>query len=58
MDEVVGVNIVRYLFDGLVRYDSETSEVKPAVAESWEVNSNATGIHLSLAQRRDVHQRQ
>lgn len=48
VDEVVGGNIARYLFDGLVRYDSETSEVKPAVAESWEANSNATEFTFHL----------
>ena len=48
VDETVGGNIARYLFDGLVRYDSETSEVKPAVAESWEANSNATEFTFHL----------
>jgi len=42
VDEVVAINIARYLFDGLVGYDTDTSEVVPAVAESWESNSDAT----------------
>ena len=42
VDETTGGNIARYLFDGLVTYDSETSEVKPAVAENWESTDDAT----------------
>lgn len=30
------------IFDGLVDYDPKTLEVKPALAESWEVNKDAT----------------
>ncbi|MHB8858402.1 MAG: peptide ABC transporter substrate-binding protein [Thermoleophilia bacterium] len=41
-EETVGGNIDRYLFDGLIRYDSKTSEVQPAVAESWDTNEDAT----------------
>jgi len=48
VDETVGGNIIRYLFDGLVAYDSQTSEVKPAVAESWESNSDATEFTFHL----------
>lgn len=48
VDEVVGINIDRYLFDGLVGYDSETSEVVPAVAESWESSDDATEFTFHL----------
>ncbi|MDO8735635.1 MAG: peptide ABC transporter substrate-binding protein [Thermoleophilia bacterium] len=48
VDEVVAINIARYLFDGLVGYDTETSEVVPAVAESWESNSDATEFTFHL----------
>jgi len=48
VDDVVGINIDRYLFDGLVRYDSETSQVVPAVAESWESSSDATEFTFHL----------
>jgi len=48
IDESVGVNIARYLFDGLVSYDSSSGEVKPAVAESWDFNDDATVITFHL----------
>lgn len=47
-DETVGINIARYLFDGLVGYDSKTGEVKPAVAEKWEISDNATVFTFHL----------
>jgi peptide/nickel transport system substrate-binding protein/oligopeptide transport system substrate-binding protein len=47
-DESVGINMVRYLFDGLVRYDSQTGEVKPAVAERWDVSEDATVFTFHL----------
>ncbi|MHB8792154.1 MAG: ABC transporter substrate-binding protein [Thermoleophilia bacterium] len=47
-DDVVGINITRYLFDGLVGYDTDTSEVVPAMAESWESNSEATEYTFHL----------
>jgi len=30
------------IFEGLVKYDPKTLEIKPALAESWEVNEDAT----------------
>lgn len=47
-DESVGVNIVRYLFDGLVSYDPKTGEVEPAVAEKWDVSDDATVFTFHL----------
>lgn len=47
-EETVGGNIDRYLFDGLIRYDSKTSEVQPAVAESWDTNEDATVFTFHL----------
>jgi peptide/nickel transport system substrate-binding protein/oligopeptide transport system substrate-binding protein len=48
VDESIGGNIARYLFDGLVSYDSSSGEVKPAVAESWDFNDEATVITFHL----------
>ncbi|MEW6019931.1 MAG: peptide ABC transporter substrate-binding protein [Pseudomonadota bacterium] len=47
-DESVGINIVRYMFDGLVAYDSASGKVKPAVAESWDVSPDATVFTFHL----------
>lgn len=46
--EESGWNITRYLFDGLVKYDSSTGEVVPGVAEEWEVNEDATEFVFKL----------
>ena len=48
VNEGAGVNIDRYVFEGLVSYDSQTGEAKPAVARSWDVNSNATEFTFHL----------
>lgn len=48
VDESVGMNITKYMFDGLVRYDSQTGEVKPAVAERWEISDGGRVITFYL----------
>jgi oligopeptide transport system substrate-binding protein len=42
ISESEGFRIGVMIFDGLVDYDPKTLEVKPELAESWEVNDNAT----------------
>lgn len=48
VEESVGMNITRYLFDGLVTYDSETGDVEGAVARDWDVNDDATVFTFHL----------
>ncbi len=40
--ESEGIQVGNALFDSLVAYDPKTSELVPAVAESWESNEDAT----------------
>lgn len=48
IEEAVGGNIGRYLYDGLVRYDRESDTVQPAVAESWEVSEDSLTMTFHL----------
>jgi len=38
--ESEGIQVIRQVFDGLVKYDPETLETIPAVAESWDVSDD------------------
>lgn len=40
--ESEGIEVAKQLFDGLIDYDPKTSEIKPAVADSWEANKDAS----------------
>lgn len=42
IQESEGFRVGVEIFEGLVKYDPKTLEVKPALAESWEVNDDAT----------------
>ncbi|MCX7832314.1 MAG: ABC transporter substrate-binding protein, partial [Actinobacteria bacterium] len=42
ISESEGFRVGVMIFEGLVKYDPKTLEVKPALAESWEVNKDAT----------------
>ncbi|RJQ43788.1 MAG: ABC transporter substrate-binding protein [Gaiellales bacterium] len=48
VEEEIGANINRYLFEGLVKYDSVTGQVVPGVAEEWEVSEDATEFTFKL----------
>lgn len=48
VEEEVGWNISRYMFDGLVKYDPSTGDVIPGVAEDWEVNEDSTEFTFKL----------
>ena len=41
-EEIEGSQISNLLFDGLAEYDYKTGELKPAVAESWSSNDDAS----------------
>jgi oligopeptide transport system substrate-binding protein len=42
VQENQGTEVTQALFDGLVYFDWVTGEIKPAVADSWEPNADAT----------------
>lgn len=42
ISESEGFRVGVEIYEGLVKYDPKTLEVKPALAESWEVNDDAT----------------
>lgn len=42
LQESEGFRVGEMIYEGLVKYDYKTLEAKPALAESWEVNDDAT----------------
>jgi oligopeptide transport system substrate-binding protein len=46
--EPMGSMVVRALCDPLIDFDPETGELKPAIAESWQVSDGGTQITLKL----------
>ncbi len=38
--ESEGIQVIRQIWDGLVKYDPETLQVVPAIAESWDVSDD------------------
>ena len=45
------------VYDGLVRYQSGTLEVEPALAESWEISEDGTVYTFHAARGRDLPRR-
>ena len=50
--ESEGIKVTEELFDSLVAFDPLTSEIIPAVAESWEANEDATVWTFKLGDSR------
>src|SRR5688572_20423703 len=42
-DTIAAGRVLRNIYEGLARYNAETGEVEPAIAESWDVTTNADG---------------
>ncbi len=51
-EEIEGSQVAILLFDGLADYDAKTGDLKPAVAESWSSNADASTWTFKL--RKDV----
>ncbi|GAH28644.1 unnamed protein product, partial [marine sediment metagenome] len=34
------MKVIKQVWDGLVKYDPETLEVKPSIAESWDISND------------------
>ncbi len=50
-----GLLVVSQLFDGLVEYDPDTTELLPAVAESWDVTDGGRTLVFRLRQGVTFH---
>ena len=46
--EVVGHRITNQVYEGLVRHDQNTLTIEPCLAESWEVNEDATSYTFKI----------
>ncbi len=53
--ESEGIQVINSVFDSLVDFDPATSEIKPAAAESWEANADATVWTFKLRQGAKFH---
>ncbi|KGK89742.1 peptide ABC transporter substrate-binding protein [Desulfosporosinus sp. HMP52] len=52
LEEINGIEICKELNDGLIRYDPNTLEIKPAIAESWDYSEDKKVITFHI--RKDV----
>jgi oligopeptide transport system substrate-binding protein len=55
VNEIVGFHIGSQLFEGLVKFDQSDLSIKPAVARSWESNSNQTEWTFHIRQGVKFH---
>ena len=49
-----GMNAARPMFNNLVEFVPGTTEIAPALAESWEISDDGTRVHLPSAPGREV----
>ncbi len=55
LEESEGVEVGQALFDSLASFDFVTSEIKPAAAESWEANADASVWTFHLVKGAKFH---
>jgi len=53
--EVVGHRITNQIYEGLLKYSQNELEIIPSIAESWEVNEDATKFTFHLRQGVKFH---
>jgi ABC-type dipeptide transport system, periplasmic component len=55
LEESNGIEIGKELYDGLIRYDPKTLEVKPALAESWDYSADKKIITFHIRKGLKFH---
>ena len=50
-------SMIKILFDGLMDYEPGTTDLRPGLAESYEISRGRPDLHLQAAPRREVPQR-
>ncbi|AET68873.1 ABC-type dipeptide transport system, periplasmic component [Desulfosporosinus orientis DSM 765] len=55
LEEINGIEIGKELYDGLVRYDPKTLEIKPAIAETWDYSQDDKVITFHLRKNVKFH---
>ncbi len=53
--EQEGMKVIKQVWDGLVKYDPETLEVKPSIAESWDISNDGLVYTFNLKKSVKFH---
>jgi len=53
--ESEGIQVIRQVFEGLVKYDTETLETVPAVAEKWDISADGLVYTFYLRKGVNIH---